>query len=128
MNGPLTMKTPNVPKVQRVIVLGKSDPNSDAGIVLAGWGLAGPKRVHQAIEQACVMAGVSADQATRMTAIDSIWGKLDAAGPLFSCIAAVRALLRGETRHILITDDRGDCVSSAVLFSAKRTGESHCGS
>lgn len=110
------------------LVLGKSDPNSDAGIVLAGWGLAGPKQVDKAIEQACVMARVSADQVTRIAAIDSIWGKLDTTGPLFSCIAAVRALLRFETRHILITDDHGDSVSSAVLLSVKRTEENHCGS
>jgi 3-oxoacyl-[acyl-carrier-protein] synthase II len=121
------------------LVLGKSDPNSDDEIVLTGWGLAGPKQVDNAIEQACVMAGISADQATRMPRFDSIWGKLDATGPLFSCIAAVRALLReekreekrGETRYILITDDRGDSVSSAVLLSAKGTKpteEKHRGS
>lgn len=110
------------------LVLGKNDPNADAGIILAGWGLAGPKQVNTAVEQACSMAGVSPDQATRITDTHSIWGQLDAAGPLFSCIAAVRALIRGETRHILITDDRGDSVSSAVLLSAKRTEENAGGS
>lgn len=110
------------------LVLGKADATTNSGILLAGWGLAGPKQADLAIARACAMAGVSPDEPKRGFETDGIWGRLDAVGPMFSCIAAFRALQRGEARSILISDERGDSVSSAVVLMAQRTEENQSGS
>jgi 3-oxoacyl-[acyl-carrier-protein] synthase II len=109
------------------LVLGKPDA-AYSGIVLAGWGLAGPKQMDLAISRACKMAQMSPEELQPGFDSEAVWGRLDAAGPLFSCIAAFRALQRGEARNILITDDRGDSVSSAVILSVQRTEENQRGS
>lgn len=110
------------------LVLGKPGSATTTGILLSGWSLAGPNQVELAIARACAMAGVSPDEPIRGFATESIWGQLDAAGPMFSCVAAFRALQRGEAKSILITDSRGDSLSSAVVLTARRTEENQRGS
>lgn len=101
------------------LALGRTITNPQAKILLSGWGLAGPKQEDVAIDRACRMAGVAPDLPLRLPNIEDIWGTLDAAAPLFSCVAAFRVLERNEARHVLITECRGDSVSSAVVLSVK---------
>lgn len=109
------------------LVLGKSAANPNAEILISGWGLAGPKQLDRAIECARVMAGIAVDKLDPMPAIEPIWGRLDAAGPLYACIGAARMLMRTGSGQVLITDDRGDSVSSAVILSTKPTVENERG-
>lgn len=110
------------------LVLGKSDVKTSSGVLLSGWGFAGPNQLEVAIARACAMAGVSPDEPMRGFETEAIWGQLDAVGPMFSCVAAFRALQRGEARSILVTDSGGDSVSSAVVLTAQRTEENQRGS
>ncbi len=109
------------------LVLGKSAAYPNAEILLSGWGLAGPKQVNTAIERACAIAGTSPDKLERIPTFERIWGRLDAAGPLYSCIGGARQLMRARSGQVLITDDCGDSVSSAVILSIKRTVENERG-
>ncbi len=101
------------------LALGKTLDHPDARILLSGWGLAGPKQADLAIARACRMARLPCDEPLLLPETTDIWGTLDAAGPLFSCVAAVRVLGRNEARHVLIAQDRGDSVSAAVVLSVK---------
>jgi hypothetical protein len=90
-------------------------------IRLAGWGVAGPKRLSDAIERARAGAR-SAPKGTELHFREEDWCEAgpigeEAAASALACAAAVLALRRGEASRALVSSDRGQSASVAVLLT-----------
>lgn len=104
-----------VPEGSATVLLRRDDPGTAherRPIELAGWGLAGPERVNDAIVRA--MRGGDARD-VRVVSLDEHQG---AAGALLGISHAARALREGHERLILLTSNAGASLSSALLLAA----------
>jgi hypothetical protein len=97
-------------------------------VTVAGYGLAGPGNVEEAIEQAAAMAQMdvaSLRRAPTWASLPLADGVAPAAGPVFACAAAAAALRREGRGAFLITDGRGKSASAAVILAADSPVEDH---
>jgi 3-oxoacyl-[acyl-carrier-protein] synthase II len=108
----------------------------DAGIThsapavrMAGWGIAGPGRLDEAIEQAAAMARLDAASLRRASEWAAQVGGAHAAGPVFACGVATAALRREMAGAFLIADAGGGSASAAVILTCARptSGPTHDG-
>ncbi|WP_437993949.1 beta-ketoacyl synthase N-terminal-like domain-containing protein [Sorangium sp. So ce145] len=102
-------------------------PDAGPGVRLAGWGLAGPGQVAEAIRAALASAEIGADEVRRLPDPAEVIGRAPAAGPAFACAAAFAAIARGEIDRVLVTDPGEESTSCAVVLSAVRPGDGRHG-
>lgn len=99
-------------------------PRAGPAVRLAGWGLAGPGRVTEAIAAALAVARIEPSQARRLPDPVEVLGRAPAAGPGFACAAAFAAITRGEATSLLVVDPgEGSASSAVVLTSAPLSGD-----
>ena len=92
---------------------------------LAGWGLAGPGRVAEAVTAALQAAGLDRDEVRRLPDPAEVLGRAAAAGPAFACAAAFAAIARGEARSLLVVDPGEGSASAAVVLTADPATRRH---
>jgi 3-oxoacyl-[acyl-carrier-protein] synthase II len=95
---------------------GRTHPHDRVRAWVAGYGIAGPGLLDQAIAQAARHAGMDGDTIPRFPA-DPVGGG-PATGALLAVEAAVRALGSGEAAHALVTASTAESISLAVLLEA----------
>jgi 3-oxoacyl-[acyl-carrier-protein] synthase II len=121
-------------------VLAAGQPGVQEGVLIKGWGLAGPAGLDDAVARA--MAGVAevdgvyagsaniratlrggpADPARLplgLVDVDAIVGGAESAASAFAFVLAVAALRRGAARRLLVVS-KGDSVSCAAVISTER--------
>jgi 3-oxoacyl-[acyl-carrier-protein] synthase II len=86
------------------------------GVCIAGWGIAGPGRLADAIAQ---VASDDPDPAPTVWTYRAGDWNAGAAGSALACAEAVLALRNGETDRALVTSDEGRSASVALLLSAR---------
>ena len=89
-----------------------SAPGKGPPVRLAGFGLAGPGALADAVAQARRQAGLSGDEPREAAPALSTAA---ASGSLGACAAALEALRRGEARSLIVTDPGGSAASAVIL-------------
>jgi 3-oxoacyl-[acyl-carrier-protein] synthase II len=99
------------------LVLGTERPAAGPAVRLAGWGLAGPGALVDAVAQARAMAGAAARGLSPAPRVTEVLGSAAASGPLLGCAAAVERLRRGEVERVLVADPGDGSAASAVILT-----------
>jgi len=103
-------------------VPGRSGPR----VALAGWAVAGPGRLGDAVEQALDMAGLRRDDCRAAFGpddVEPVFGRGDASSSILALAAAALALRRGDAETALVTTGAEQPTPCALVLAAK--GRAH---
>jgi 3-oxoacyl-[acyl-carrier-protein] synthase II len=97
-------------------------PNLSRGVLLAGWGLAGPGRLDEAMARAAEQASLRSTDIPIFSPLADVLPDTPASMPLFRAALAFDAIARGEAERLFVVEPGGDSAACAVLLTAASTG------